>query len=181
MSRIVPLPASNTVVDSTVSIINADGTVASLPAANSDGSQDIAGGNGTSIASAANPFPVSSVFLPTGAVQLTDSNGNAANAQAQATFAATASVTNYITSMTVTGGGSTAGLATFVTLAGLADGSLFFPVVAPVGALVPFPPLVVKFDPPLAASAANTAITATLPALGAGNVAAGVAITGFRV
>lgn len=30
MSRIVPLPASNTVVDSTVSIINADGTVASF-------------------------------------------------------------------------------------------------------------------------------------------------------
>jgi hypothetical protein len=29
MSRIVPLPASNTVVDSTVSIINADGSVAS--------------------------------------------------------------------------------------------------------------------------------------------------------
>lgn len=28
MSRVVPLPASNTVVDSTVAIINADGTVA---------------------------------------------------------------------------------------------------------------------------------------------------------
>ena len=179
MSRIVPLPAANTVVDSTVSIINADGSVASFDA-NTDGSQVIAGGNGTSAASAANPLPVS-VGLPVGAVQLTDSNGNAANAQAQATFAATASVTNYITSMTVTGGGSTAGLATFVTLAGLADGSLFCPVVAPVGALVPFPPLVVKFDPPLAASAANTAITATLPARGLGHVAAGVAITGFRV
>ena len=33
MSRIVPLPASNTVVDSTVAIINADGTVATLRAA----------------------------------------------------------------------------------------------------------------------------------------------------
>lgn len=34
MSRIVPLPTSNTVVDDTVSIINADGTVASFaPAA----------------------------------------------------------------------------------------------------------------------------------------------------
>lgn len=30
MSRIVPLPATNTVVDETVSIINADGTVASF-------------------------------------------------------------------------------------------------------------------------------------------------------
>jgi hypothetical protein len=30
MSRVVPLPASNTVVDSTVSIINADGSVASI-------------------------------------------------------------------------------------------------------------------------------------------------------
>jgi hypothetical protein len=32
MSRVVPLPASNTVVDSTVSIINADGTVGSVSA-----------------------------------------------------------------------------------------------------------------------------------------------------
>ncbi len=30
MSRVVPLPASNTVVDSTVSILNADGSVASF-------------------------------------------------------------------------------------------------------------------------------------------------------
>ena len=30
MSRVVPLPAANTVVDSTVSIINADGSVASI-------------------------------------------------------------------------------------------------------------------------------------------------------
>ena len=33
MSRVVPLPASNTVVDSTVAIVNADGTVASFTAA----------------------------------------------------------------------------------------------------------------------------------------------------
>jgi len=32
MSRVVPLPAANTVVDSAVAIINADGTVGSLPA-----------------------------------------------------------------------------------------------------------------------------------------------------
>lgn len=129
----------------------------------------------------ATPVPVVTGALPAGATQLTNSNGNAVNAQAQATFTATSGKTNYITGMVVTGGGSTAGLATFVTLAGVSGGSLFYPVVAPVGALVPFPPLVVKFDPPLAASAANTAITATLPALGAGGLAAGVSITGYRV
>lgn len=37
MSRIVPLPTSNTVVDETVSIINADGTVASFAAPGGSG------------------------------------------------------------------------------------------------------------------------------------------------
>jgi hypothetical protein len=129
----------------------------------------------------ASPVPVVTGALPAGATQLTNSNGNAANAQAQATFAAVSGKTNYITGMTVCGGGSTAGLATFVTLAGVSGGSLFYPIVAPIGALVGFAPLTVVFNPPLAASAANTAITATLPALGAGGLAAGVSITGYRV
>jgi len=39
MSRVVPLPASNTVVDSTVSILNADGSVASFAGVSSTASR----------------------------------------------------------------------------------------------------------------------------------------------
>ena len=181
MSRVVPLPASNTVVDSTVSVINADGTVASLPAANSDGSQDIAGVNGTSIATVANPFPVAANPYPVDATPLTGTSGNVANAQAQATLAAVSGKTNYLCSITVSGAGSTAGGGVTVTVAGTTGSSIFFPVMAPVGALSPLPGLQLTFVPPIPASAANTAITATLPALGAGNTHAGIVIHGYRI
>jgi hypothetical protein len=39
MSRVVPLPASNTVVDSTVSVLNADGSVASFAGVSSTASR----------------------------------------------------------------------------------------------------------------------------------------------
>lgn len=142
--------------------------------------RDADGINQTPI-SATNPMPVASGYLPVGAVQLTNSNGVASNAQAQATLAATASKTNYLTSLTITGAGSTAGGTVTAVVAGLLGGSIYYAVTAPVGAAVPFAPIVVTFNPPLVASAVNTAITATVPALGAGNVASSVSITGFRI
>jgi len=181
MSRIVPLPASNTVVDSTVSIINADGSVASLPAANTDGSRDVAGVNGTSVATVANPFPVAFNPYPVDATPLTGTSGNVANAQAQATLAPVVGKTNYICGLTVSGGGSTAGAGVTVTVAGTTGSSIFFPVMAPAGVLVPLPGLQLSFVPPIPASAANVAIVATLPALGAGNTHAGITIHGFRI
>jgi len=181
MSRIVPLPASNTVVDSTVSIINADGSVGSLPAANSDGSQDIAGGNGTSIATAANPFPVAVSPFPFGATPINGASGNVVNAQAQAVLAGASGKTTYITGLTVSGGGSTAGGGVTVQIAGLLGGTIFFPIMIPTGATVPMQGLQLNFNPPLPASATNTAITPTLPAAGAGSTHAGIAATGYQL
>lgn len=62
MSRIVPLPASNTAVDNTVSIINANGTVASFAAS---------GGSGGAVAPYADQQVVtaSAVALATQALQ----------------------------------------------------------------------------------------------------------------
>jgi hypothetical protein len=130
-----------------------------------------------------NPFPVTVIgsALPVGAVNVNATSGNVANAQAQATLAATAGKTNYITGLTVSGGGSTAGAGVTVSVAGLLGGTIFFPVMAPVGALVPMQGLQLNFNPPIPASAANTAITATLPALGVGNTHAGITTTGFRL
>ena len=128
-----------------------------------------------------NAVSIGAGSFPTGATPLTNSNGNATNAQAQATLAAVVGKTNYITSLTITGGGSTAGAAVLASLAGLKGGTTYYAVVAPVGARVPFPPVVIYFDPPHPANAVNTAITATLPALGAGGLAASVSITGFNI
>lgn len=128
-----------------------------------------------------NPLPVTAAIYPVGATPLTGTSGNVANAQAQATLSAVAGKTNYLSSVTVSGGGSTAGAGVTVTIAGTTGSSIFFPVMAPAGVLVPLPGLQLVFNPPIPASAANTAITATLPALGAGNTHAGITIHGFRI
>ena len=128
----------------------------------------------SAVTTAPNPYP-------TGATPLTGTSGNVANAQAQATLAAVSGKTNYISGLTVSGGGSTAGAGVTVTVAGTTGSSIFFPVMAPAGVLVPLPGLQLTFVPPIPASAANTAITATLPALGAGNTHAGITIHGYRI
>lgn len=128
-----------------------------------------------------NPLPVTAAVYPVGATPLTSASGNVINNQAQASLAAVSGKTNYICGLTVSGGGSTAGLGVSVTVAGTIGGSIFFPVVAPAGAVVPMPGLQLTFSPPIPASAANVAIVATLPALGAGNLYAGIVIHGFRI
>lgn len=128
-----------------------------------------------------NASPTPATSLPPTAVQLAQGSGNVANAQAQVVFAAVPNQTNYITGYSITGGGSTAGSAVQSSLTGPLGGATYHSVVAPVGALVPFAPIVRTFNPPLAASGPNTALTLTLPALGTGNLAASVEMTGFRV
>lgn len=108
-------------------------------------------------------------------------SGNAANASAVATIPAVAAKTNYITGFTVTGSGATAALPVVVTIAGLAGGSITFSYGAALGALVTNQPLIVTFPAPIAASAVNTAITVTCPALGAGNTNNVVNAFGFVV
>lgn len=96
-------------------------------------------------------------------------SGNVANANAVATLAAVAGKLNYLEGFTLTAAGATAGLPVVATVTGLAAGTLSYIFTAPAGVLVGALPLVVAFDPPLPASAPNTAIVVTLPALGAGN------------
>lgn len=119
--------------------------------------------------------------VPNGATMFTASSGNVANASAAATITATASVLGYCSGFTITGGGATAGVLVNATLAGLLGGTMTFTFGAPTGATVAGTPIIVNFDPPIPASAVNTAIVVTLPALGAGNTHASVTIEGFKI
>jgi hypothetical protein len=110
-------------------------------------------------------------------------SGNVANAQAQASIAAVAGKTNYLSGFSMSALGATAGSTVTLTIAGLAGGNRTLLVIVPAGVgspVNPFP-LIEKFNPPLAASAPNTAITVTLPALGAGNTNAMVNAEGYQL
>lgn len=117
----------------------------------------------------------------TAAVPVTSSSGNVANAAAVATLAAAASKTTYITSLIITGAGATAGSVVLATLAGVIGGTMTFVVAVPAGAAAGLTPLVIQFPKPIPASAVNTAITLTLPALGAGNTNAAVVAVGYQL
>lgn len=109
------------------------------------------------------------------------SSGNVANATAAATIPATASRLSYITGFEVTGAGATVGSVVSLTITGLLGGTATYSVAAPTGATVGLTPLTIEFNPPLPASAVNTAIVVSLPALGAGNTNAAVVAHGFSL
>jgi hypothetical protein len=108
------------------------------------------------------------------------SSGNVANGSAAASIAAAAGYRGYITGFDITGAGATAAANVVATLTGLLGGTRSYVVSAPAGATAPITPLAVRFDEPLPASGLATAITVTLPALGAGNTHACVNVHGFR-
>lgn len=108
-------------------------------------------------------------------------SGNVANATAAATLAAIPGKTAYCTGFEITGGGATAAALVTATLAGILGGTATYIFGAPAGATVQATPLCVKLQVPIPASALNTAITLSLPALGAGNTNAAVTIHGFYV
>lgn len=118
---------------------------------------------------------------PPSAVPVAASSGNVANAAAVAAMAATPSVTNYASGFTITAAGATAASVVVATLAGVLGGTLSYVFAAPAGATVLATPLHVRFGSPVPASAVNTALTLTLPALGVGNTNAAVSLHGFRV
>jgi uncharacterized membrane protein len=106
--------------------------------------------------------------VPSGVTQITGTSGNIANNTALATLVAVAGKTAYLTGFDITGSGAVAGLPVVVTMAGLLGGSLTFTYTASAGSLVANQPLSPRFNPPLPASAANTNITVSCAALGAG-------------
>lgn len=118
--------------------------------------------------------------LASGGTAVGGTSGNVANASAAAALAAAASKTNYVTNVEFTFSGATAASVVVATLTGLLGGTQSYIVSVPAGVAVGGTPLVLTFNPPQPASAVNTAITATLPAVGAGNTNACANIRGIQ-
>lgn len=105
--------------------------------------------------------------------------GSAASSPLAATLAGTSGKTTYLTGFDITGLGAISASAVTVAVTGLTN-TLSYLYAAVAGVLAVNAPLSIRFNPPIAASAANTAIVVTLPALGTGNTAAAVAAYGFQ-
>jgi len=117
---------------------------------------------------------------PGGATPVHAAATGAASAIAPA-LAAAAGKTTHITGFELTGGGATAASVIAVTVTGLLGGTETFNVPVPAGATSGIAPLLVRFDPPIPASAANQAITVNVPSFGAGNTASACAVHGFQL
>jgi len=118
---------------------------------------------------------------PNGAIPITAASGNVANASGVATLAGAAGKTTYITGFQVTSTGATLGFPVLVTVTGVVSGTITYVYAAIAGALLINQPLVIALPMAVPASAANTAIVVTLPALGAGNTNASVAAQGYQL
>lgn len=119
--------------------------------------------------------------LPVGATAVIATSGNVAAAVAAATIPAVAAKTNYLTGIIITSGGATAAALVDATIVGLLGGTITLTYGAVAGAALKNPDLVIAFDPPLPASAVNTAIVLSMPSLGAGNLKANATAHGYVI
>lgn len=126
------------------------------------------------------PYPWSATAGTT-ATPINAFSGNVAAGSAVATLAGVASKTTYISGFQITASGATAALVVDATVTGLVSGTATYTFTFPAGVTVGATPLVVLFDPPVPASAANTAIVVTLPSGGAGAAHAAVNAQGFQL
>lgn len=117
--------------------------------------------------------------VPAGAVPVAQST-TTVNTNAVATLPAAVGKTNYVTHLTITGLAPTAAVAIGHNLAGVLGGSVSYYVGLPAGP-GHVPVLDISFNPPLPASAPNTAIVLTANAFGAGSGAQNAAIQGFQL
>lgn len=118
---------------------------------------------------------------PSGATALSASSGNVANSTATATLAGAASKVTYICGFTVHGGGATAASLIDVTVTGPTGGTMTYTFGVVAGATAPCTGLNISFNPPIPASAANTAIVVSAPAFGSGNTKATVNAYGYQL
>lgn len=125
-------------------------------------------------------MPSASAYVYATTAPLIAGSGNVANASAAATLTGAATTTVYIAGFEITGSGATAGLPVTVTVAGLLGGTRSYTYSFAAGALVGNAPLIVTYDPPLPASAINTAIVVTCPASGTGGTNNTVVAHGFH-
>ncbi len=124
-------------------------------------------------------YPVNSVT--TAPTAITAASGNVANASAAATLAGVASKTTFITGFEITSDGASVALCVNPTVTGTVTGTLTYTYCAPAGVLVMATPLIVPFPLAIPASAVNTAIVVTLPALGTGSANATVVAHGYQL
>ena len=96
-------------------------------------------------------------------------------------LAAGAGRLNYCTGFEITFGGATGASLVAVTLTGVKGGTQNFVLAVPAGAAVGGAPLIVAWRKPLEASAINTAITLSIPSLGAGNTNVAANLHGFSI
>lgn len=122
---------------------------------------------------------------PSNSVPLIAASANTPAGIITLTFAARVGWRNYLQHITCTGGGATAGSNIVAAITGLdVDGVATQPsfiLSPPTGATVGMPRFDVAYDPPLPATAANTAIVLTVPSFGAGNTHAMCSMTGFQI
>ena len=123
------------------------------------------------------PYPVATDGSD--AAPVTAGSGNVANAVATATIPGVAGKTAYISGFTISGAGATAMLVVNPTIAGVISGTKTYTYAAVAGAAVINQVLDVQFCPPIPASAVNTAIAVSCPALGIGNTNNAVNAYGF--
>jgi hypothetical protein len=102
-----------------------------------------------------------------------------ANTPITATLPAVAGMTNYVTKVMASATGATAAQATNIGISGLINGASISQMIGIPAGVSNAVSLDINFDPPIPAYAANTAITLTLPAAGAGNTLQTVSIFGF--
>ena len=126
------------------------------------------------------PYTFDGTNMIMAALGTSAASGNVANASAVATIAAVAGKTNFLSGLTITAGGAVAAALVNATVTGLAGGTATYTFAAPAGATAGATPMALTFNPALPASAVNTAIVLTLPALGAGNTNAAVTAWGYQ-
>lgn len=119
--------------------------------------------------------------LPAGATMLSNSSGNVANATATATLTSAVGRTVWITGFSLTGAGATAGAVVTVTVIGTLGGTISYTYTASTGATVSNTPLFEDFTLPVPASATNTNIVISCPALGIGNTNNSISARGFII
>lgn len=116
------------------------------------------------------------------------SSGNVANGTASAILAAATGATTYITGFIVQSAGAAGALVVTVTVSGVNTPgqtgaqahTLFFTYATVAGTSVQNRDLVVIFPAPIPASAPNSPITVSCPALGSGNAFTTVSAFGFQ-
>jgi hypothetical protein len=124
---------------------------------------------------------ISTALLPAGAVTITGTSGDVAHTAAVATLAAAVNKLTYLAGFSVYATGATNATVVDVTVA---DGAwtLTFPINVPASsAAVQLMPIARTFNPPLVASAPNTAIVVTCPTLGTGNTNCCVNVEGYQL